>query len=527
MSAPASQYPPAERLAGSARAPSAVPSLALFVRRFLADYARNRVNLLVLVLVPLVFVVVAAGSLADTAELLAGGSAAPAVPTAAAGWAAGFLAALAMYFQVSAARETDRRLVICGLATARLVTARLLTGLGLALLASAAGLLALAVRTGIDDPARAVGGALMFAVIYLGIGALVGVLARNPVNGTVVILFIWIIDVFFGPSMSGLDRITTRPLPTHFVSLWMVDLPSRHGGRVGDLGWALSWTLAAIITAYVVIAAATRVARPRRRWVAGSVADQLAGTIRAGWREWRRNRVLWVLLGAVPAVFVLASDAITPAGHTPVVLNEGGRLTTQMLDPAQMHAGTMAPIGIASLATLAGLFLVLDARAADQRLTLAGMRTGTVLAARLTIVLAAAVLTTAVSLAVTATVFTPRQWPVYAAANLLIGATYALVGVLLGPIFGRVSGVFIAFLAPFLDLGIGQSPMLRSEPPGWAQYLPGYGGIRVMLDGGLTDRFDETRGLLITLAWLIALTIAAAILFHRTTKHANGQPRRS
>jgi hypothetical protein len=61
------------------------------------------------------------------------------------------------------------------------------------------------------------------------------------------------------------------------------------------------------------------------------------------------------------------------------------------------------------------------------------------------------VVAAAVSLAVTATVVTPRQWPVYAAGYVLIGATYALVGVLLGPILGRVSGVFIAFLVPFLD----------------------------------------------------------------------------
>jgi len=38
-----------------------------------------------------------------------------------------------------------------------------------------------------------------------------------------------------------------------------------------------------------------------------------------------------------------------------------------------------------------------------------------------------------------------------------------LLGVLLGPVFGKVSGVFIAFLNPFADIGIGQSPMLRGE----------------------------------------------------------------
>ena len=49
-----------------------VTPTALFARRFLADYARNPVNLLFIVLVPVVFVVVAAGSLAETAKFSAG-----------------------------------------------------------------------------------------------------------------------------------------------------------------------------------------------------------------------------------------------------------------------------------------------------------------------------------------------------------------------------------------------------------------------------------------------------------------------
>jgi len=158
----------------------------LFVRRFLADYARNPVNLLIGVLVPLVFVVVAAGSLADAAKLL-GGSGGAEVQTVTAGWAAGFVAAIAMYFQISAARDTDRRLVIAGLPTARLVGARLAAGLAVVLLASAAALLALQLRTGIDQPGRVIAGTLMFAVIYLAVGAVVGTLVRSPVNGTVLI----------------------------------------------------------------------------------------------------------------------------------------------------------------------------------------------------------------------------------------------------------------------------------------------------------------------------------------------------
>jgi hypothetical protein len=215
-------------------------------------------------------------------------------------------------------------------------------------------------------------------------------------------------------------------------------------------------------------------------------------------------------------VFIWLSDAITPHGLTPVVLAENGQRAAEMLDPAHIHAGTMAPIAVASLATLTGLFVVLDARTGDQRLALAGLRQGVLLTARLTVITLAVLLATAVSLAVTATVFDAHQWGPYAAATALLALTYGLLGVLIGPVFGRVAGVFIAFLIPFLDIGIGQSPMLRGEPADWATYLPGYGGTRVFIDGALTASFDETRALLIGLGWLAALATAATLLFRHT-----------
>ncbi|MGA5412037.1 ABC transporter permease [Streptomyces lavendulocolor] len=484
-----------------------------FTRRFLLESARTPVNLLVLVLVPVVFVVVAARPLADAAELL-GGTGGPAVQTATAGWAAGFIAAIAMYFQVRASRAADRRLIISGLAPHRLVAARMGAGLALAVLAAAAALLALQLRTGLgNDPGRVLAGTLMYAVIYLAIGALIGATVTSPVNGTVLVLFVWILDVFFGPVLGAADRAATRVLPTHFVTLWMVDVPSGHGGRPGDLGWALAWTAAAVAVSWTVITATSRPARARRRATPGSTRAQLAAGVRAGLREAGRNRVLWVLLIAVPTVFVLLAVATTPEQSTSLTVREGGRTTVQQAWLPDIHGGTMAPIATASLATLAGLFTILNARTGDQRLAIAGFRPGSLLASRLTVVALGALLATAASLAVTATVFDARQWGLYIAANILIALTYALIGVLLGPLFGRVGGVLIAFLLPFIDLGIEQSPMLHPDPPTWAHALPGYGSTRVLIDAAITPGFDETGPLLIALAWLAGLTLAAAAVF--------------
>ena len=494
----------------------------VFVRRFLADYARNPVNLLLLVLVPTVFVVVVGGSLADFAELL-GEVGGPAVETATAGWAAAFLAGIAMYFQTAATRDTDRRVVIAGLAAGRLVAARLLTGLALAAVVSAAALLTLALRVGVDDPLRVTAGTLMFAVIYVAIGAAVGTLAGNPVNGTVIVLFVWIFDVFFGPAMGAADRLATRGLPTHFVTVWMVDLPSRHGGRVSDLGWALAVTAAAIGLAWVVASARTRVTHPRKRIVMpGGLRAQHAAAGRAAWRDARRNRVQWVLFVVVPVVFILSADAVTPNKPITLTLRELGRSLSATLPMPTVHGATMAPIAIASLAALIGLFSLLDSRDGDRRAALAGLRTRAMFTARMTVLAVMVLAATAISLATTALVFSPERWLPYAAANLLLAFTYALIGALLAPLFGRVGGVFVAFLLPFLDIGITQSPMLHATPTTLSTILPGYGGSRVLLDGALTRSFDETLPLVIGLSWLATLVLVVAM----TYRHATAPPRR-
>lgn len=498
----------------------------LLVCRFLADYARNPVNLLMLVLVPVVFVAAAAGSMAELARLLSG-IAAPgaAVQTVTAGWAAAFIAAIAMYFQVRAARAADRRLVLAGLPAGRLAAARAVTGLALAVVASAAALLTLAARTGIEHPGRVLAGTFMFAVIYLAIGALVGALVASPVNGTVVIFFVWITDVMFGPVFGSATRPAGRVFPTHFLTLWMTGLPSHHAGRVGDLGWALIWTVSAAIGAWAVLTSASRAASAPRRRHPGSTRDQLHAAIRAGLADWGRNRVLWVLLAAVPAVFIVLATALAPGSRVRLTVEENGRQVSKVVDlafGAGIHPAFMAPMAIASLAALAGMFIILDSRAADQRLVLAGERAGPLLAARLALIALAGLLATSVSLAVTATVADIGQWGSYIAASTLLALTYAMIGVILAPLFGRVAGVLVAFLLPFLDLGIAQDPMLHATPPAWAHFLPGYGGFRVLTSAVLTNGFGQAGPLLIALAWLAGATVAAALLLRRNTRTARG-----
>ena len=511
------------------RRPTAAAGLPgpLLVRLFLADYARNPVNLLMLVLVPMTFVAAAAGSIAQLGTLLSGTSApGTAVQTVTAGWAAAFIAAVAAYFQIRAARAADRRLVLAGLPAGQLAAARAVTGLALAVVASAAAVVTLAARTGIENPVRVLAGTFMFAVIYLAIGALVGALVASPVNGAVLIFFVWIADVMFGPVFGSPARPAGRVFPTHFLTMWMTDLPSHHAGRVGDLGWALIWTLGAALAAWAVLTSASRTASAPSRGHPGSTRDQLHAAIRAGLTDWGRNRVLWVLLATVPAVFIVLATALAPGSLVRLTLDENGRQVTKVVNlafGAGIHPAFMAPVAIASLATLAGMFMILDSRGADQRLVLAGQRRGPLLAGRLTLIALAAMLVTGVSLTVAATVADIQQWGGYVAASALLALTYALMGVVLAPLFGRVAGVLIAFLVPFLDLGIAQDPMLHTSPPAWAHFLPGYGGFQMLTHAILTRGSTQDGPLLAALAWLAGVGVAAALLFRRNMRTAESQ----
>ncbi|HET9516482.1 MAG TPA: hypothetical protein VFO77_02020, partial [Actinoplanes sp.] len=251
---------------------------------------------------------------------------------------------------------------------------------------------------------------------------------------------------------------------------------------------------------------------------------QLAAASRAAWRDARRNPALWVLFVVVPVVFIITADAVTPNEPIVLTVTEHGRRFGQTLLMPDVHGATMAPIAIASLAALVGLFTMLDSRDGDRRAALAGVRPGALLTARLGVLAAAALGATAVSLAATALVFDAARWPTYAAANVLIAFTYALVGALLAPVFGRVGGVFVAFLLPFLDIGTVQSPMLNPEPSTLSRLLPGYGGSRVLLDGALTAGFDETWPLIVGSAWLAVLALTVAVMYRRVTAPVLTEP---
>jgi hypothetical protein len=484
---------------------------ALLTLRGLQEYARRPLNLVLLVLVPVVFVTLSAGALADFADALGATVNLGAIEAASAGWAAAILAGIAGFFHVAASREPDRRLAAAGAGTVPVVLARTLSAVLLATLAAAGALIALALRTGTGDVPRAVGATALFAVIYLGLGTTVGALVRSEMNGSLLIIFIWIFDVFMSPAM-GIDSPALRVLPLHYPTLVVTDVASGHAGPLGDLGISLAWAAGAILVALLALVATTRPARTAAGRRPGRPGRLWAG-LRYGFRDYRRNPVLWVLLVVLPVALISVSIAVTPDNPAPVELVESSQRAVRVLLMSELHGAIMAAITVAFLAGLAGLFVVSGSAEGDRRLVLAGFRSGEVLTARLGVIIFAAVLTTAVSLAVTAVDFSPRNWGLFILGTVLVALTYGMIGVLLGPLFGRLGALYLMLALPFIDAGLAQNPMFDVAPPTWARFMPAHGAVRVLLDGAFTTTFDEAGALLLALGWLAVITAAAAVVF--------------
>lgn len=485
--------------------------------RYLTEYARRPLNLVLLVVVPVVFVAMSAGALADFARILGGEAGLGQLEAATAGWAAAFLAGVAGFFHVTGSRGADRRLAAAGSGTGRVVTARVTSSLLLATMAAAGALIALAVRTDVTDMGRAIASTAMFAIIYLGIGIAVGSWVRSEVNGSLVIIFVWMFDVFLGPAMGQTDTLVTRFFPSHFPTLVMLDAATTHAGALGDLGASVAWTLGAVAIAVASLFISTRPVRNSHGTRAiGGLARTLTG-LRYAWKEYRRNVALWVLLVGLPLFFITLSIAVTPDDPAPVELVENGQTAISILSMTDVHGAVMVAITVAFLAGLAGLFVLLGSAEGDRRLVLAGFKPREVLASRLGVITLAAALVSAVSLAVTAFSFEPAVWLTFAGATLVVAVTYALIGVVVGPVVGRLGGLYLMFLLPFLDVGLAQNVMFDAAPPRWATWMPAHGAVRVLIDGAFTPAFDEFGGLTLALTWLIGLTAAATVIFHRTS----------
>jgi len=178
---------------------AALPTGAAFLR----EHLRAPLTLVLLVAIPAFFVLVFASVLGEFATALGGDLAQRAATSISAGWAAAFLSGTLAFFQVSSSRGADRRLALAGLGSWRVATARIGAAVAMAVAVSAVAFATLSLRSGVEHPAHAAVAILAFALIYIGIGAAVGAAIRSPLEGSLVVMLAFSLDVFSGPRMTS------------------------------------------------------------------------------------------------------------------------------------------------------------------------------------------------------------------------------------------------------------------------------------------------------------------------------------
>jgi hypothetical protein len=170
---------------------------------FAREQLRAPFTLALLIVIPALFVASAAGALEDFAGALGGSLAGDAAVGLSAGWAAAFISGTLGFFQASSSRGADRRLALAGLGAARVAVSRIAASIGLAVIAAAAAFAALAIRVDVAHPVHVAVAVLAFALLYLAIGVVVGSVVVAPLEGSLLVVFVFLLDAFSGPGMTG------------------------------------------------------------------------------------------------------------------------------------------------------------------------------------------------------------------------------------------------------------------------------------------------------------------------------------
>ncbi|KKL94601.1 hypothetical protein LCGC14_1863070, partial [marine sediment metagenome] len=209
---------------------------------------------------------------------------------------------------------------------------------------------------------------------------------------------------------------------------------------------------------------------------------------------------------------------VTPDVPFSLTLPEGGRTVDQPVGMASLHGAVMAPMTVAFLAGILGMFVMLSSREADRRLVNAGYPSFLLLLVRLSIVAIISVFITGLAVGITTIDFMPGQLALFSLINFVSALQYAFIGAVVGTFLSAMSGTYVMFFMPMIDIGFVQNPMLaRGEAAWWVKILPGYTPMEVLMDVSFTPGFDTGAELALALVYLLGLAAVAAALFWRLT----------
>lgn len=254
---------------------------------------------------------------------------------------------------------------------------------------------------------------------------------------------------------------------------------------------------------------------------------QLIVAIVTGLMQYLRNPLFVILLVILPPTFITLSFAVTPDAAFSVAVPEGGRTVDQPVGMVNLHGAVMVPITVAFLAGILGMFVMLSSREADRRLVHAGYPPFLQLLVRLGIITIISFFITLLAVAITVIDFVPEKPGLFFLINLVSALQYAFIGAVVGTFLSAMSGTYVMFFMPMIDIGMVQNPMFaRGDVDWWVKALPGYTPMEVLMDISFTPAFDTAGEFTLALVYLLGLTAVTGALFWRLTGRVRLQARR-
>lgn len=245
---------------------------------------------------------------------------------------------------------------------------------------------------------------------------------------------------------------------------------------------------------------------------------QYAVCLEMGARQYLRNGLFIALLIVLPPAFITLSFATTPDALLPVGLLEDGERQVFLLGMPDLHGALMVPMTAAFLSGFVGLFIMFNAREGDRRLVIAGYGLSNLLAVRLTMIVVLSLAITLLAVGVTLISFRPEQPGLFFLTNLISALQYAFFGAVAGTFLSAISGTYLLFFTPMIDIGLVQNPMFpRESIEWWVKLLPGYAPMEVLTDVSFTTGFDTWGFLGYSVLYTLAIGAVAAVLFVRVT----------
>lgn len=229
-------------------------------------------------------------------------------------------------------------------------------------------------------------------------------------------------------------------------------------------------------------------------------------------------------IGSQVRSFIRDPVVVALAIFLPIIVIEGwGHAISNMPEmpavesvPIEIARVVGATLGVALIAGILGLLMIIGARSADQRLVVVGYSPSAVLVSRLLTIVAITIGIAIVNFAVLSVTVSPEAPLLALTALALSGIMYASIGVLVGSLLPRLfeGSLVVAILAMMDAFMSGESP-LAGDVPWWVEFFPLY-HPKLLVEDAMLEGTVATGDVLFAVTYLVVLVGLALFVFHRS-----------